>query len=189
MTDIFQAAGPFADANAGLSPNLVPNPPNPIPEAPGAGDATAKLSPFREAQDIDAIIAQLTLDRPLKLFIPDRHLYPEWEFRIINSIPTEIAQAHNQGWREVTDEKLTSLFTDLVAGTDKVGKAFRPILMSRSKRIGEIVRQRQRRQLKGIYAGMDPKNKELGGKYTFGVDAKDGTFLQREGSPWRIREK
>jgi hypothetical protein len=171
----------------GLPPNLVPNPPGEIPEAQTSGDAMANMSPFREALDVDAIIANLTLDRPLKLFIPNRDKMPDYEFRIINSIPQEIAAAHNKGWREVTNPELASLFQDLVAGTDKAGHAFRPILMSRPKRIGDIVRKRHRAELASLYAGMDPMNKELGGKYTAGVDKKDGTFLNREGSGWRIR--
>lgn len=172
----------------GIAPNLIPNPPGEIPGPWSAGDATERLSPFKEALDVDAIIANLTLDRPLKLFIPNRHLYPDYEFRIINSIPQEMADAHNKGWREITDEKLTGLFTDLVAGTDKSGKAFRPILMARPKAVGEIVRKRNRKTLNGLYAGMDPKNKELNGKYTenvvSGVDASKAKF---EGDGWRIK--
>ncbi len=171
----------------GLPPNLIPNPPADIPEAPGAGNATAALSPFSEALDVDAIIAQLSLDRPLKLYIPDREQYPEWEFRIINSIASEIADAKNKGFREITDQKMVGLFSELVAGTDKDGKAFRPLLFARPKKVGEIVRKRQRAQLQSLYAGMDPANKELGGKYTSNVDKKDGTFLERQGAPWRIR--
>ncbi len=172
---------------AGLSPNLVPNPPADIPEAPGPGDAVKSLSPFTEAQDVDAIIAQLTLDRPLKLYIPNREKYTEHDFRIINSIPQEIADAHNKGWREVTDPDLVALFTDLVAGTDKTGKAFRPILCARPKAVTAHVQKQQRLQLRSLYAGMDPSNKEFNSKYAGGVTAKDGTFLNREGTPWRIR--
>lgn len=164
----------------GLPSNLIPNPPGEIPEASGAGDAMATMSPFSEPLDVDAIIANLTLDRPLKLFVPGREKMSEWEFRIINSIPQEIADAHNKGWREITNPEMTSLFQDLVAGTDKTGKAFRPILMSRPKAVGEIVRQRQRQQLASLYAGMDPKNRELEGKYTenvkSGQDASKGQF-------------
>lgn len=166
---------------------LKPNPPGEIPEASGAGDAVANLSPFSEPQDTDSIIANLTLDRPLKLFVPDKHLYPEHEFRIINSIPSEMADAHNKGFKEVTDPKLCKLFTDLVAGTDKNGKAFRPILCARPKKVGEHIRKRQRLQLQSLYAGMDPSNKELNGKYTANVDAKDGTKASFEGAGWRIR--
>lgn len=184
-------SGPFApvDPNGGISPNLIPNPPGAVPEAPGAGDATARLSPFLEAQDVDAIVAQLTLDRPLTLWIPDKHKYPDWEFRVINSIPREVAHAHNNGFREITDPELTRLFVDLVAGTGKDGKAFRPLLFARPKKVGEVVRKRQREQLRSLYAGMDPKHKDLASqsKYASNVDAKDGTFLQREGAPWRIR--
>jgi hypothetical protein len=170
-----------------LAPNLIPNPPPEIPSAPGAGDAVARLSPFSEPQDVDSIIAQLTLDRPLKLYIPNRDKYPEYEFRIINSIPQEIADAHNKGWKEVTDEKLSGLFQDLVAGTDKTGKAFRPILCARPKAVGEHVRKRHRMQLQSLYAGMDPRNKDLSGKYTDNVDAKDGTKGLFTGDGWRIR--
>ncbi len=171
----------------GLPPNLVPNPPGAIPEAPGAGAATAGQSPFIEALDIDAIIKNLVLDRPLKLYIPNKERYPEWEFRIVNSIPGELAAAHNKGFKEVTDPEIVGLFKDLHAGTGEDGKAFRPILCARPKAVGDIVRRRHRAELQSLYAGMDPKNKELGGKYTAGVEARDGTFLNREGSGWRIR--
>lgn len=186
MTDpLFNPAGPFA---SGLSPNLIPNPPGEIPGVQSAGDAVAHLSPFSEALDVDAIIANLTLDRPLKLFIPNKEKYPDWEFRIINSIPSEMADAHNKGFREITDPELTKLFTDLVAGTDKNGKAFRPVLCARPKKVGDHVRMQQRLQLRSLYAGMDPKNKELNGKYTenvtSGTDASKGQF---SGPTFRIK--
>lgn len=176
---------PFQSA---LAPNLIPNPPGEIPEAPSAGDGMQNASPFLEAQDIDQIIKQLVLDRPMKLFIPNKEKYPDWEFRVINSIPQEIADAHNKGFREITDPELTKLFVDLVAGTDKNGKAFRPILCARPKKVGEHVRKQHRLQLRSLYAGMDPKNKELGGKYTENVttgnDASKGSF---SGPTFRIR--
>lgn len=170
----------------GVPDILKPNPPGEIPEASGPQEAM-RASPFAEPQDVDGIIKQLTLDRPLKLFIPNKEKYPGWEFRIINSIPGEIADAKNKGFKEVTDPELVALFDGLVAGTDQTGKAFRPILCARPKEVGDHVRKRQRMQLKALYDGMNPVNKEMGGKYTQGVDAKDGTFLQREGAPWRIR--
>ena len=183
MSD-FNPSSPFA---SGLTPNLVPNPPSDIPEAPGAGDAIAGLSPFKEALDVETIMKNLVLDRPLKLYIPNRGDYPQWEFRIINSIPQEKADAQNKGWKEVTDEKLTGLFDSLVAGTDKTGAAFRPLLMARPKAVGEHIRKEQRKQLRSLYAGMDPSNKDMSGKYTINVDKKDGTFGQFEGPSWRIK--
>ena len=176
-------ASPFA----GLPENLVPNPPSEMPAPPEAGDAVASLSPFKEALSVEDIIKNLVLDRPLKLFIPDRHKYPEFEFRIVNSIPQEIAAAHNKGFREVTDDKLSSLFTDLVAGTDKDGKAFRPVLMARPVQVGKMIAKRHRQQLASLYAGMDPKNKDMAGKYTKNVDARDGTEGQFSGAGFRIR--
>lgn len=171
----------------GLPPNLIPNPPSDIPEAFSAGNATASQSPFNEAQDVDTIIKNLVLDRPLKLYIPNREQYPEYEFHIINSIPTEIADAHNKGFKEVTDEKLVSLFTDLVAGTDKNGKAFRPMLMARPKAVGEVVRKRNRAQLKSLYAGMNPENKDLSGKYTKNPGVNAGSEGRFDGAGWNIR--
>lgn len=173
---------------AGLDPALMPHPPASVPEAPGPGDGMAASTPFLEAQDVDQIIANLTLDRPLKLFIPNREKYPGWEFHIINSIPGEIADAHNKGFKEVTNPELVGLFRDLVAGTDKDGKVFRPILCARPKAVGDHVRKRLRLQLASLYAGMDPKNKELAGKYTENVisgnDASKGQF---SGPAFRIR--
>ena len=171
----------------GLPPNLVPNPPSDVPAPQEVGNAVAGLSPFNEAQDVDAIIKQLMLDRPLKLYIPHRDRYPEFQFRIINSIPQEIADAQNKGWKEVTDEKLVSLFTDLVAGTDKNGKAFRPMLMARPKAAGEHIQKQKRAQLASLYAGMDPTNKDLSGKYTSNVDKHAGTKANFEGPAWRIK--
>jgi hypothetical protein len=158
-----------------------------MPEAPGPGDATAALSPFSEPQNIDSIMAQLVLDRPLKLYIPNREKYPDWEFRIINSIPQEIADANNKGFRRVDDPELSGLFDDLVAGTDKTGKAFRPLLFARSRVVGEHIRKQNRKKLQSLYAGMDPRNKDLGGKYTGNVDEKDGTKGQFSGAGFRIR--
>jgi len=173
---------------SGLAPNLIPNPPGEIPEAQGAGDAAVNMSPFTEAQDVDQIIKSLTLDRPLKLWIPNREKYPEYEFRIINSMPHEIADAHNKGFKEVSTPELVELFRDLVAGTDKDGKAFRPILTARPKKVGDHIRKRNRIQLQSLYAGMDPKNRELEGKYTenvkTGQDASKGQF---SGPAFRIR--
>ena len=160
-----------------------------MPEAPGPGDATPR-SPFKEALDADAIIKNLVLDRPLSLYVPDRHLYPDYQFRFINNISREVADAHNKGWREVTDPKLCELFQDLTAGSDKTGKMFRPILMSRPKAVGEHIQQRNRKQLQSLYAGMDPRNKELDGKYTSNVvDGKDASRGQFSGAGWRIRIK
>ena len=180
----FPGAG---DPFASLAPNLKPNPPPEIPEAQSAGDAMASASPFKEALDVDEIIKNLTLDRPLKLFIPQKEKFPDWEFRIINSIPSEIADAHNKGWKEVTDPEMTKLLIDLVAGTDKDGKAFRPILCSRPKKVGEHIRKRNRLQLASLYAGMDPANKEFNSKYAEKVGTKDGTKGQFTGAGFRIR--
>lgn len=171
----------------GVPEHLTPQPPRDMPEAPKIGDAMETLSPFVEALDADKIIANLTLDRPLKLFIPNRERFPDWEFRIINSIPAEIADAHNKGFREVSDPELSKLFTDLVAGTDKNGKAFRPILCARPKKVGDHIRRRHRLQLQSLYAGMDPSNKEFGSKYAEKVDAMGGTKASFDGAGWRIR--
>lgn len=177
----------MADPFPGLAPNLTPHPPGEIPEVLETGDAVQQLSPFREPLDVDAIIKNLVLDRPLKLSIPDKHKYPEYEFRIINSIPQEIADAHNKGFREVTEPSAVALFQDLVAGTDKTGKAYQPLLMARPKAVGEHVRKRLRQQLNSLYQGMDPSNKEFNSPYAKSVGEKDGTFLQRRGATWRIR--
>lgn len=177
--------------NAGFIPgvddHLKPNTPAVIPEAPGAGDAMAQLSPFKEALDWDQIINNLVLDRPLKLYIPDRDKYPEWEFFICNGTPQAMASAKNKGFVPVTDEKLSGLFKDLVAGTDEDGKAFRPILMARSKKVGQHVQKRHRQQLQSLYAGMDPTKREIGGKYATRVDGVGMSQGSFEGPAFRIR--
>ncbi len=149
----------------GLSPHLIPNPPTDMPQAPGAGDAMVALSPFKEAQDVDSIIAQLTLDRPLTLYIPNRERYPEHEFHIINDTAQEMAEATRKGWQPVDNPELVKLFQDKVSGIDKTGKITRPLLMARSKKIGEIVAKRHRKALKDLYAGMDPTTKQFNSKY------------------------
>lgn len=171
----------------GLPDALKPNPPADMPQPQAAGNAMSNNSPFKEALDVDEIIKNLTLDRPLKLFIPNKEKYPQYEFRIINSIPHEIADAHNKGFKEVTDDEMSQLFRDLVAGTDKEGKAFRPMLVARPKAVGDHIRKRYRIQLASLYAGMDPSNKDLSGKYTSNVDPKDGTKGQFTGAGFRIK--
>jgi hypothetical protein len=172
----------------GLPSNLMVNAPGEIPEAPGVQGVAGGKSPFAETLDYDEIIKNLNLNRPLKLYIPNREQYPDWEFRIINSIPGEIADAHNKGFREVTSPEVAELFKDLVAGSDKTGKVFRPVLVARPKKVGEIVRKKQRLQLQSLYAGMDPKNKEFGSSrvenITAGPDASKGNF---NGAGWRIK--
>lgn len=177
--------GPFD----GIPEALKPNPPPAMPEPQRAGDAMASASPFNEPLDLEAIYANLIHDRPLKLFIPDKHKYPDYEFRIINTIPNEIATAHNKGFRAVTDADTLKLFADLVAGTDKEGKPYRPMLMARPRAVGEHIRERYRAQLASMYAGMDPKNKDLNGKYTKNVDARDGTQGQFTGDFFRIKTR
>lgn len=180
---------PNFDPFAGMPDALKPNPQAPIPEPTTAGDAMASASPFAGPLDVDKINENLVLDRPLKLFIPQSIMekFSNIEFRIINSIPHEIADAHNKGFREVTDPEAVALFTSLVAGTDKTGKAFHPMLYGRPKATGELVRKRRRQQLASLYAGMDPSNKDLTGKYTANVDAKDGTKGQFSGPAFRIK--
>lgn len=150
----------------GLAPNLIPNPPADMPEAPGAGDAMVSLSPFSKAQDVDSIIQGLTLDRPLTLYIPNREKYPEFQFRIINDTPQEMAEAQRKGWMPVDDPELVRLFQDKVSGIDKTGKITRPLLMARSKQIGEIVAKRHRQMLHDLYQGMDPAKKQFNSKFT-----------------------
>lgn len=180
MTD-----SPFAS----LAPNLIPNPPAEIPEAPSAGDATERLSPFKEAQDVDSIIKSLTLDRPLTLYVPNREKYPEWQFRIINDTPTEMAEALRKGWQPVDNPELVSLFESKVSGTDKTGKITRPLLMARSKQIGEVIAKRHRQTLHDLYQGMDPANKQFNSKYadTQGPVARGETKGQFSGQGWRIK--
>lgn len=183
MNNPFPGAGP----DDGLAPNLIPHPPGQVPEAPGPGDAVKSLHPFLEPQTPEDIIERLVLDRPLKLFIPNKQLYPQYEFRIINSIASEIADAHNKGWREVTDPELVKLFTDQVAGTDKDGKAYRPILCARPKKVGEHIRRKHRVALASLYAGMDPRNKEINSQYAELVDDKKETYGKFRGQGWSIR--
>jgi len=76
----------------------------------------------------------------------------------------------------------------LVAGTDKTGRAHYPVLYARSKAVGRHIANLQRKQLASLYAGMDPSNKDLAGKYTANVDAKDGTKGQFTGQAFRVRQ-
>lgn len=174
----------------GLPENLMPHPPADMPEVLGPGDPMAAMSPFSEPQDVDSIKAAITLDRPLKMFIPDREKYPNHEFRVINSSPQEIVEAARKGMRPTTEPTLTRLFDNLVAGTDKEGKIMRPVLCAREKPVGEHLRQMIRRQLKSLYAGLDPRNRDFGAagsrveNVTDGKDRSKGDFT---GAGWRIK--
>jgi hypothetical protein len=173
----------------GLSENLVPNPPADIPSAPEVWDATASLSPFKEAQDVDQIIQQLTLDRPLPLYIPDRQRYADFEFHIINDTPQEVAEAMRKGWQAIDNPELVKLFEGKVSGVDKTGKITRPVLMARSRRIGELFAKRNRQQLHDMYQSMDPRNKSFNSKYadTEAVINSGATKGQFSGAGWKIK--
>jgi hypothetical protein len=182
------AFNPFVPSG-GLSENLIPNPPASMPEAPSVDDAMVSLSPFKEAQDVDSIISQLTLDRPLPLYIPDRHKYTDFEFHIINDAPQEMAEAARQGWQPVDDVDLVKLFEGKVSGVDKTGKITKPVLMARSRRIGEMIAKRKRQKLHDMYAAMDPRNKQFNSKYadTTAVINSGETKGQFTGQGWRIK--
>jgi hypothetical protein len=173
----------------GVPENLIPNPPPDIPEAPEAGNAMASLSPFKEPQNVDDIISRLTLDRPLPLYIPDRERYSDYEFHIINDVPQEMAEAMRKGWQVVDDQEMVKLFEGKVSGTDKSGKITKPILMARSKRIGELVAKRNRQILHDMYQSMDPRNKQFNSKYadTEAVINAGTTKGQFSGAGWRIK--
>lgn len=175
------------DPFSGIPDALKPNPPPAMPEPQAPGDAMASASPFSGPIDLDDIFKNLTLDRPLKLHIPRAIMekFSNIEFRIINSIPGEIAAATNKGFREVTDPETVSLFTGLVAGTDKLGNAYRPLLYGRPRVVGEHVRKQTRKQLASLYAGMDPKNKEFQSGYAKNADTvSEGAF---RGPTFRIK--
>lgn len=181
----------FNPAALGIAPNLIPNPPAAMPEAPGVGDPMAAMSPFSQPQGVDDIIRQLVLDRPLKLYIPEeiKRQFPDFEFRVINSIPQEIADANNKGFRHADDPRVSVLFDSLVAGTTKEGASFRPMIFARPKAVGEVVRKRNRQQLRSLYAGMDPTQKDIqgGGKYAERVDGVGLSKGDFAGDGWKIR--
>lgn len=158
---------PFSNfnPNAGLAPNLIPTPPAEMPGAPDIPDAMGALSPFQQPQDVDQIIQQLSLDRPLPLYIPNRERYKGYQFHIINDTPTEMASALRRGWQPVDDPELVKLFSDKVSGSDKTGKITRPILMARDRRIGEHEDRLKREKLAQQNAGLDPKHKQFNSKY------------------------
>jgi hypothetical protein len=156
---------PFQNFNAGLAPNLIPTPPAEMPEAPGAGDAMQSLSPFTKAQDVEQIINQLSIDRPLPLFIPNREKYTGYQFHIINDTPQEMAAALRRGWQPVDDPELVKLFADKVSGSTKEGKITRPVLMGRDKRIGEHEDRLKREKLAEQNKGLDPRNRQFNSKY------------------------
>jgi hypothetical protein len=77
----------------------------------------------------------------------------------------------------------------LVAGTDKKGAAYRPILVSRPKAVGDHIRNLHRKTLHSLYAGMDPANKEFTSKYVDNAGKPGGSAGQFSGAGFRIRVK
>jgi hypothetical protein len=179
---------PFVPSGS-LPENLMPHPPADIPEAPAAGDAMAGLSNGNEPQDIDSIIANLTLERPLPLYIPGRERFPEKSFHIINDNPQEMAEAMRFHWKPVTDQYMLSLFEGKVSGVDKTGKIMRPILMERDIRITQAYDKLKRQRLHDMYLSMDPRHKQFNSKYadTEAVINAGTTKGQFTGQGWRIK--
>jgi hypothetical protein len=173
----------------GIAENLIPNPPADIPEAPEFPDATASLSDGSDAQDVDSIIAGLTLNRPLPLYIPNREKHLNKSFHVINDNPQELAEAMRMHWRPVTDPGMLALFEGKVSGVDKTGKIMKPMLMERDIRITHAYDKLKRQKLHDMYAGMDPRNKQFNSKYadTEAVINSGTTKGQFSGAGWRIK--
>lgn len=173
----------------GLSENLIPNPPADIPEAPEAGDAMASLPDTPEEQDIKDIIANLTLERPLPLYIPEREKYADKSFHIINDDPQELAEAMRFHWKPTTNPRLLALFEGKVSGVDKTGKIRRPMLMERDIRITYAYDKLKRQRLHDMYQGLDPRTRQFNSKYadTEAVINAGTTKGQFSGAGWKIK--
>jgi hypothetical protein len=173
----------------GLPENLVPNPPSPIPEAPEVNDATAAMADAPDAQEINDIIANLTLNRELPLYIPNRDKHPEKSYHIINDNPQELAAAMRIHWKPCTDPHMIALFEGKVSGVDKTGKIMKPVLMERDARITAAYDKLKRQQLHDMYAGLDPRNRQFNSKYadTEAVINSGTTKGQFSGAGWRIK--
>ena len=152
-------------ASAGIAPNLIPTPPAAMPEAPDIPDAMAHLYPFKEAQDVDSIINNITIERPLPLYIPPELKHSQMEYHIINDTPQEYAAALRRHWKRVDQVEVLALFDDKVSGTDKEGKVTRPILMARDRRIGIQEAKLKAAKLAAHNAGLDPRNKQFNSKF------------------------
>jgi len=189
VTPPFNPFVPSGNMNDGLPENLVPNPPSNIPEVPPMNDAMASMSNGNDAQDVDSIIASLTLNRELPLYIPDRDRYPQKSFHIINDTPQELAAAMRLHWKPCTDLHMLALFEGKVSGVDKTGKITRPLLMERDARITAAYDRLTRQQLHDMYKGMDPRNKQFNSKYadTEAVINSGTTKGQFTGQGWRIK--
>jgi hypothetical protein len=179
---------PFVPSG-GLSENLIPHPPADIPATPEMPDAMAFLVDSNGAQDIDSIIASLSLDRPLPLYIPERERHPHKSFHIINDDPQELAEAMRFHWRPTTDPRMLALFEGKVAGVGKTGNIRKPILMERDVRITAAYDKLKRQKLHDMYQSMDPRNKQFNSKYadTEAVINAGTTKGQFSGAGWRIK--
>jgi hypothetical protein len=188
-TPPFNPFVPSGSMNTGLPENLVPNPPADIPEAPEAGDAMAALQDTPDEQEIKDIVANLTLDRPLPLYIPDREKYSNLSFHIINDDVQELAEAMRYHWKPTTNPRLLALFEGKVAGVSKEGKIRRPILMERDVRITWAYDKLKRQRLHDMYAGLDPRNRQFNSKYadTEVTNNAGITKGQFSGAGWRIK--
>jgi len=168
------------DPYAGLPPNLVPTPPAAMPEAPGVPETR---SPFVKPLDASTIIDNLSLDRELVLFIPNRDKYPQHEFRIINDTPQEYADAARKGFQPVDDPELVRLFEGKVSGTDKTGKVTKPVLVARPLAVGDAVRKQIAQRVDNLKSSMDPKRRKLNvgdaEKYASIVDSLSNFSIDR----------
>jgi hypothetical protein len=179
---------PFVPSG-GLPENLVPNPPGDIPEVPQENDPFASMQDASMPQDVADIISNLTLKRELPLYIPDREKHMELSYHIINDTPQELAAAMRQHWKPTTDPQMLALFEGKVSGVDKTGKIMKPLLVERDRRITAAYDKLKRQQLRDMYAGMDPRNKQFNSKYadTEAVINAGTTKGQFSGAGWRIK--
>src|SRR5579859_153290 len=148
------------DPNAGLPPNLIPTPQAEIPETTDVVDFSSDARyPFNKPQDVDSILKNITIERPLPLYIPKELKHPQMEYRVINDRPEEIAAAMRRHWMPVDRQELLELFEGRVSGSDKAGRLMKPILMARDRRIGMAETKLKRQKLGEQNQALDPRTK------------------------------
>jgi hypothetical protein len=106
--------------------------------------AKAPFSPFITPPDPKQIVDQLSLTNEPKLFIPEKYLNPDYEYRFCNGLPGRVAYWHSRGYRPVDRPELVRLYEDLHGGTTREGVTYRPVLLARPKVAGEVVREKHR---------------------------------------------
>jgi len=148
----------------------------------------ASASPFKEALDVDEIIQKSDARQAAKVVHPEqRKNTRNTSSGLSTAFRTKLQTPTIRVSRKSPNRKWPHYSAILSPAPIKTARRSVPILVARPKAVGDHIRKALPRAARQSVRRHGPSNKDLAGKYTSNVDAKDGTKGQFTGAGFRIK--